>query len=84
MKKEREGDEEDGAGTDKTEGFGRGIKDGGQLIHQGDDGHGQPRQPDFSALEIGQEGFLPQEQKKDTTSQINDKQDNGFIWTDFL
>ena len=50
-----EGDEHQGAGADEAVGLGRGEKDVGELIHQGDDGHRQPGEPQPPVLMIGEQ-----------------------------
>jgi len=46
------GNKDDGAQTYKAVGFGGGIKDGGKLIHQGDDAYGQKGKPDPAPMVI--------------------------------
>ena len=45
-----QGDEDDGAEADETVRFGRSVKDRGKFVHQGDDGHGEPGEPDSPLL----------------------------------
>jgi hypothetical protein len=72
-KKRGEGDKDDGTGADKAKSLSRGIKNGGELIHQSDDGYCQPGKPDLATLEIGDEGFLPKEkEKEDNETEVNE------------
>ena len=50
-----DGDEDQGAAADKPISFCRGVKDGGELVHQGDDGHRQKGEPDAAALPEGKQ-----------------------------
>ena len=54
IKQAGDGNKDDGAEADKTVGLGRDVKDGGKLIHQGDDADRQAGEPDPPALVIGE------------------------------
>ncbi len=74
-----DGDEDEGAGADKPVSFRRGIKDGGELVHQGDDGHRQEGQPNTPLLVKGEQVSFPQHgDKQDHQSQIEDDENRDF------
>jgi len=53
-------DKNDGTRADETMGLCCGIEDRSQLVHQGNDGDGQPGEPDLSTLKIGEQSLFPQ------------------------
>ena len=74
-----DGNEDDGAGADEPVGFCRGIKDGGEFIHQRDDGYGKPGKPQPSRVMKGEQAPLSEQNDKKTgQKQIKQEQDDGF------
>ncbi len=74
-----DGDKDDGAQADEAVRFGGDVKDGGELIHQGDDPHRQIGEPDAAVLVIGEQIFPPEQKDKENyQAQIEDGQDDGF------
>ena len=56
-----DGDKDDGAQADEAVGLGRGVKDRGELVHQGDDRDGQPGEPPAPLVVVGQEFPVPEQ-----------------------
>ena len=74
-----EGDKYQAAGADKAVGLGRGVKNRGELVHQGDDGHRQPGEPQPAVLVIGEQPPAGgQEQKKPHQDQVENDEDESF------
>ncbi len=61
----RKCDEEDRALADEAMRFARRVENGGKLIHQRDDGDGNPGEPPFSSFKNGEEVFLAPENEKE-------------------
>ena len=56
-----DGDKDDGGQADEAVGFGGDVKDGGELIHQGDDAHRQIGEPDAAVLVKGEQVGPPRQ-----------------------
>ena len=52
-------DKDDGGQADEPVGLGGDVKDGGELVHQGDDPDGQPGEPPAALVVVGQEFPVP-------------------------
>ena len=52
---------DDGGQADEPVGFGGDVKDGGELVHQGDDPDGQPGEPPAPLVVVGQEFPIPEQ-----------------------
>ena len=65
--------------ADEAVRFGGDVKDGGELIHQGDDPHRQIGEPDAAVLVKGEQVFPPEQKDKENyQAQIEYGQDDGF------
>ena len=60
-----DGNKDDGAQADEAVRLGGGVKDRGELIHQGDDAHREIRQPDAAILVEGEQVFPPEQIDKE-------------------
>ncbi len=73
------GDKDDGGEADEAVGFGGNVKDGGELVHQGDDPDGQPGEPPAPLEVVGQEFPIPKQvDKEGHQAQVENSQDNDL------
>ena len=72
-------DEDDGARSDEAVGLGRCVENGRELVHQGDDADGEPREPQAARTVIGEEFALLQDKNEQPDQdEIQRYQDNSL------